>query len=164
MKTQVFFKFKWMFLAGVAFLLPVLGGCQDVGLPEGEVRLSQIQDNPDYKSLPLIGTQWKLIGFVDARRNKIKLAEPAGEDTYLLTFNENGEISGQTSTNKAFGKYLLDDDQLSILEFHNITEINELFDGRYYIETMNNVFSYNLSTKGLALHYDAQKYLLFEPQ
>lgn len=164
MKTLRIFKSKWVVLVGVVFLLPMLGGCQEDGLPEGEVRLSEIPDNPDYLSLPLVGTQWKLIGFVDARRHKVKPAEPEGEGTYLLTFNENGEISGRTSTNTAFGKYSLDDDQLSILEFHNITEINELFDGRYYIESMNNVFSFNLSPKGLVLYYNAQKSLLFKPQ
>jgi hypothetical protein len=154
-----------MVLVGMVFLLPILGGCRDEELPEGEIRLSQIPDNPDNTSLPLIGTTWKLIGFVDEQRKRVKLAEPEGESSFLLTFKENGDLSGLTSTNTAFGKFFLDNENLlKISRFNHLTKINELFDGRYYIESMNKVFSFNLSPKGLALYYDSQKFMLFKPQ
>jgi hypothetical protein len=165
MKRFLIFKAKWMVFMGAVLLLPLLGGCQDDTLPEGEIRLSQIPDNPDYTSLPLIGTTWKLIGFVDEHRKRVKLAEPEGESSFLLTFKENGEISGLTSTNTAFGTYRFSDDSiLEILTFTNTTELNELYDGAYFIASMNNVFSSALSSKGLALNYDSQKFMLFTPQ
>ncbi|SHM36975.1 hypothetical protein SAMN04488057_101238 [Cyclobacterium lianum] len=165
MKKVVVSKSRWMVLVGMVFLIPVLGGCQDEELPEGEIRLSQIPDNPDYTSLPLIGTTWKLIGFVDEGRNRVKLPEPDGESTYLLKFNGNGEISGRTSTNSAYGRYLLGSDGLlEILTFTNTTELNELFDGGYYIASLNDVFSFALSPKGLTLYYDSEKSMLFQPQ
>ncbi|WP_162416567.1 META domain-containing protein [Cyclobacterium roseum] len=165
MKKVVSFKNRWMVLVGMVFLLPVLGGCREEELPEGEIRLSQIPDNPDYTSLPLIGTTWKLIGFVDEGRNRVKLPEPDGESTYLLKFNGNGEISGRTSTNSAYGRYLLGSDGLlEILTFTNTTELNELFDGGYYIASLNDVFSFALSPKGLTLYFDSEKSMLFQPQ
>ena len=165
MRVLAVFKGKWMVLVGVIFLLPILGGCRDDEPPEGEVQLSEILENPDYASLPLVGTPWKLIGFVDEGRNRVKLAEPEGESTYLLTFNENGEISGRTSTNTVFGRYILASDSLlEILTFTNITEVNELYDGGYYIASMNDVFSFTLTPKGLALYYDSEKFMLFQPQ
>ena len=165
MKKVAVFKGKWIVWVGIVFLLPILGGCQDEELAEGEIRLSEIQDNPDYASLPLIGTQWKLIGFVDEGRNRVKLPGPDGESTYLLKFNGNGDLSGRTSTKSAYGRYLLGSDGLlEILTFTNTTEINELFDGSSYIESMNKVFSFSLSPKGLSLYYDSGKSMLFQPQ
>ena len=162
MKRFIVFKSRWMVLVGMVFLLPVLGGCQDEELPEGEIRLSEIQDNPDYASLPFVGTQWKLIGFVDGRRERLRLAEPDGESTYFLKFNGNGEISGRTSTNSAYGRYLLGSDGL--LEILTFTKLNELFGGGYYIASLNDVFSFALSPKGLTLYYDSEKSMLFQPQ
>ncbi|WP_158858711.1 hypothetical protein [Lunatibacter salilacus] len=112
MKRIVIFRTKWMVFMWTVLLLPMLWGCQDDALPEGEIRLSQIPDNPDYTSLPLIGTTWKLIGFVDEHRKRVKLAEPEGESSFLFTFKENGDLSGLTSTNTAFGKFFLDNDNL----------------------------------------------------
>ena len=156
---------KHVFSIGIILLLPFLSGCQDNELPEEEIWLSEIPDYPDYRSLSLVGTEWKLIGFVDETRRRVKLAEPAAEDTYLLNFTEDEEIYGRTSTNTAFGKYVPNNSSyLEIFQFNHLTKINELFDGRYFIESMNRVSSYNLSTKGLVLYYDDKKFMLFKPQ
>lgn len=168
MKTLTKFKSKWRFMVPIIFLLPLLGGCQDQGLPDeegAEVPLSRVPDNPGYASLPLIGTQWKLIGFVDGKKNRIRLAKPGGGDSYKLIFEDTGEIKGHTSTNTAQGKYSLDIDSkvLIISQFIYLTRLNEFFDGRYYIESMNNVYSFDLSSKGLKLYYNTDKYLLFNP-
>ena len=167
MKTSTNFGFKWMIMAGMILLQPFLGGCQDDGLPDGEgavVSLNQIPDNPGYTSLPLIGTKWKLVGFVDGKINRIRMAKPEDSEIYTLTFEETGEIRGYTSTNAAYGKYSIRKDSgLLISDFHNITEINEVFDGIYFIESMKRVYSYRISSKGPELYSDSQKHLLFEP-
>lgn len=36
MKTLTMFKPKWMFMVAIIFLLPLLGGCQEEGLPDEE--------------------------------------------------------------------------------------------------------------------------------
>lgn len=79
MNTSTIFPPQWMFLAAVVLFLRLLAGCQEEGLPDeegAEVSLSRVPDNPGYASLPLIGTKWKLIGFLDGKRNRIRLAKP----------------------------------------------------------------------------------------
>jgi len=167
MKTLTKFKSKWKFMVAIIFLLPLMGGCQEEGLPDeegAEVSLKRVPTNPNFASLPLIGTEWKLIGFVDGKKNRIRLAKPGGGDSYTLIFEETGEVRGQTSTNAAYGEYSMHkNQQLLISDFHNITEKSELFDGKHYIESMNKVSSFDISNKGLGLYYDSQKYLLFKP-
>jgi hypothetical protein len=161
------FGIKWPLLVGIVLLLPLLFGCQEESQPdeEAEMSLNFVPTDMSYASLPLIGTQWKLVGFANGGKNKIRLAMPSGEDTYLLVFDEDGGISGRTSTNTAAGKYSVDiaSHKITISEFTHLTKINELFDGKYYIELMNNVFAVKLSAQGLELHYDSSDYLLFQP-
>jgi len=44
-----------------------------------------------------------------------------------------------------------------------MTEAGEMYDGPLYIASMEKVFAYPISSKGLVLYYDSQKYLLFQP-
>src|SRR5690606_23280695 len=147
-------RFNWGFTFAIAFFLICLTGCQEEGHPEeesSEISLNFVSTDISYASLPLIGTKWKLIGFVDSRINKIRPAQPNGIDTYLLEFDEDGGISGRTSTNTAAGRYSTDNssNRFVISDFHHLTKINELFDGRYYIQSMNKVFAVKFSSKGL---------------
>ena len=165
MKTKAL---KILYL-GLILLVPLFGGCQEEGSPleSGDlVSLTKIPENPDYASLPLVGTRWKLIGFVDSKLEMIKLAEPDSSISYTLIFEEDGLLDGYTSTNPASGKYLIERDSgnyLQISTFRPNTYINELFDGRNYIDTMNKVNYFSISTKGLSLLYEKDKYLLFKP-
>lgn len=155
--------------AGLILLVPLFGGCQENETPlepGSTVSLDRIPENPTYASLPLIGTKWKLIGFVDSKLEMIKLAEPDSSISYTLIFEEDGLLDGYTSTNPASGKYLIERDSgnyLQISTFRPNTYINELFDGRNYIDTMNKVNSFSISTRGLSLLYEKDKYLLFKP-
>src|SRR5690606_32828128 len=117
-------------------------------------------------SLPLIGTQWKLLGFVDAKKRRIKLAKPAGDHCFTLIFTEQGVLDGYASTNRIHGEYLFEsaeENQIRILSFGPFTYINELFDGPKYIEEMKKINFSKISPKGLEFYYDPQQYLLFQP-
>ena len=73
MKSLTICKSKWLLMVGLALILPLLGGCQEEGFPDeegAEVSLKRVPSNPYYASLPLIGTQWKLIGFVDGKKTE----------------------------------------------------------------------------------------------
>lgn len=146
-------------------LFIILGACEskDTVQPETslDASLATIPDNPDYLSLPIIGTKWKLIGFADSGTNTIKLAKPSEGNTYTLIFEEDGTVSGVTSTNQATGTYTLDDRDLHITIWI-MTYVNELYDGPLYLEAINQVHSYQLSAKGLMLNYEPHKYLLFK--
>ncbi len=156
--------------------LPLFSGCKNDDhldkIISGEVfSLDKIADNPDYESSPLVGTKWKLVGFVDGKKKEITIVGPDREDwgeefsanKYTLIFEEDGILGGYTSTNRAHGKYSLSDKELKILQFGPMTEINEFPNGRAYTELMNKISSYAISSKGLALFYEDNKYLLFKP-
>ncbi|MBA4300338.1 MAG: hypothetical protein C0433_09610 [Cyclobacterium sp.] len=104
-----------------------------------------------------------MVRFANGEAGEIKLAEPYSDDNFILNFKESGEITGKTSTNEAYGEYSILNDQLLISSFTNVTEINELFDGRSYIEKMNKVRTFKMSSKGLHLFYDGSRFLLFQP-
>ncbi len=140
--------------------------CQESEAPlqPGEtVALSRISGNEAYASLPLVGTRWQLLGFADDKDGEIRLAEPYSDDSYILVFEESGTITGMTSTNTAHGEYSISNSQLVISSFSNATEINELFDGPLYTETMNQVSTFKMNSKGLHLFYEGSKFLLFQP-
>jgi heat shock protein HslJ len=114
----------------------------------------------------LANTKWKLIGFVDAVVDTIKMAKPIDDKCYLLTFNEDHTFSGVSSTNTLSGNYDIDYAVNNIsLTIKLMTEINELFDGRLYLESLNSVQSFSLQENELRLYYnDKKKYLLYKLQ
>lgn len=157
---------KKSLIIGLVFFLPIIGGCQKNELENDTVPLSQIPDNPAYATLPLIGTQWKLIGFADEKTRRIKLAEPYSERSYTVVFEENGDLRGFTSTNGAWGQFSLaatKRGQINISYFGPLTSVNELYDGPAFIENMNAVTSFGITSKGLLLNYSKNNYLLLKP-
>lgn len=132
METQALFRSKWMIMAGMILLLPLLAGCLDDGLPEeegAEISLSRVPDNSVFASLPLMGTRWKLLGFVDGKSNRIKMAKPGDGESFTQIFEEDGSFTGRAAVNLAQGEYFLNNNQLSIPEYHLMTEAGEMYDG-----------------------------------
>lgn len=111
MKLPSICESKWLLMVGFAFILPLLGGCQEDGLPDdegAEVSLKRVPTNPNYALLPLIGTKWKLVGFADGKKRMIKLAKPAEGYCFLLIFREQGVLDGYASTNRIRGEYIIE--------------------------------------------------------
>lgn len=155
----------WMLMAAV-FLMPLLYSCQEEGLPDEEgveVSLKRVPTNPSYASLPLIGPEWKLIGFVDEKKNRIRLVKAGDGDSFTQVFEDDGLFTGRASINRAQGEYSMTKDHLSIQQYHLLTEAGESPDGYLYIAAMEKVFAYRISRRGLELYYDPQQYLLFQP-
>ncbi len=142
------------------------GACQEKDTverdPGAHLPLAEINGHPDYVALPFVGTKWKLIGFADAGTNTIKLAAPSEGDTYTLKFEKDGTLSGVSSTNEIMSTYTLDGHALQFTAWGG-TKINELLDGPSYVKAIEQVYSYQLSEKGLILNYEVKKYLLFQP-
>jgi hypothetical protein len=150
-----------LFMLGFLFITVSCEKNTDIG--DG-ISLNEIPSDASYLKLPLIGTEWKLIGFVQSN-NTIKMAEPDSKQCYHLHLHADGTITGMSSTNELFGSYGFNF-QSSTIEIVNLggTKINELFDGKLYMENLRTVQSYSISKKGLALYYDNNKnYLLFKP-
>lgn len=165
MKRLINYELISMIWVGLIFCTSLIGGCQK-GEPDGETMwmpLSKIPENPVYRSLPLTGIQWKLIGFANQRTNAIKLAESARENSYTLLFEEDGYISGHTSTNIASGKFETNNSTIFIAVFGTNTFVNEWYDGEPFIDAMKKVSTFEMSSRGLMLHYEEDKFLLFKP-
>jgi heat shock protein HslJ len=156
-------------IVGVLLLcLSALSGCQKNSL-EGmdTIRLKEIREDSVYTSLPLIGTKWKLVGFVDQKQKTIKLAMPDDwEDNFTIILNENGTVKGRTSANSAMGSYSLaisQNNKITMHAFGIMTYVGEANDGELFIESMKKIYSYEINKKGLELVYEKNKYLLFQP-
>lgn len=158
----------WMLMAAV-FLLPLLYGCQEESQPdEGtEISLHFVPKDAGYMRLPLIGTHWKLVGFVDGKTNKITWATPFRDKSYTLLFKENGVLEGFTSNNVVWSTYTFhpaNKNDLDLSSFGPSTYAGESEEGYLYIELMKKVNSFRISTRGLELYYDPHQYLLFQPK
>lgn len=131
----------------------------------GTISLNQIKKNASYSDLSFTDTKWKLIGFVNANNNTIKIAQPENDYSYVLTFYSDGTFQGKTSTNQITGEYVMNSKTgaLKIVQFIG-TEICELQDGQYYADALLLIDSFAIKERGLELYYDNKDYyLLFEP-
>jgi hypothetical protein len=167
MRALTKFRFKWMLVIAV-FLLPLLYGCQEESQPDegAEISLHFVPKDASYMRLPLIGTHWKLVGFVEGKTNKIKWATPFRDKSYTLLFKEKGELEGFTSSNVVWSTYSLhpaNKNGLDLSSFGPSTYAMETEEGYLYIELMKKVNSYRISNRGLELYYDPRQYLLFQP-
>ena len=115
------------------------------------------------ESVSLKGTSWKLAGFADILTGETKEAEPVSEKCYHLIFNDDDNtLAGVACSNPLTGTYVLNEKKSSIrINIWALTEINELFDGNLYLESLNDVRYFSLNENELRLYY-AKKYLLFK--
>lgn len=114
----------------------------------------------------LEGTQWKMISFVDSEAGVSKKAEPIGEKYYILKFNDDNTLVGFSSTNELQGSYEVDYSTSNVsITIGPRTFINEIHDGREYLDLLKNIQSFSLKKNELRLYYtDKKNYLLFKPQ
>ena len=107
---------------------------------------------------------WKFTGFVDAKADTMKTAEPQGPQCYILTLNEDSTFNGSTSTNQIAGKFKMSDQAngFRITQFGG-TKINELQDGGRYVEAILDTYTYSLAKNELRLFYGKDFYLRFKP-
>lgn len=106
---------------------------------------------------------WKLVGFGNINDTQIKIAEPKNCDTcYVITFNNDGKLSGHSSTNQLLGAYQLNENnKIQILKLEG-TEINELLDGKLFVRSLKDIFKYEINNCELKLYYSDIEYLLFK--
>lgn len=167
MKTLTKFKLKWTLIVAV-FVLPLLYSCQEENQPDegAEISLNFVSKDLSNMDLPLIGTPWKLVGFVDGKKSRIKLATPFRDKSYTLNFKEKGILEGFTSSNVVWSTYSFhpaSENGLDLSLFRPSTYAGETEEGYLYTELMKQVNSYRISSRGLELYYDPQQYLLFQP-
>lgn len=109
----------------------------------------------------LINTSWKLFGFYSHEADSIEIAQPEDcEYCYVITFHEDGKISGRTTSNDFGGEYTISDDHFSIHDC-NTTQIVEMYDGKRFYSSLLQSTRYSLFDRQLKLYYNNQDYLLF---
>lgn len=146
-------------------MLLLMQGCgkDNIKIPsEDWVSLSEIEGDERFASLPLVSTKWKLLGFADEEQGRFKDAEPVGEKLYTLIFGKNGWIEGFTIANILTGKFSRNGNELKI-ESWTATEVGEGNEAKFYIESLNKVYTYRIAQKGLVLYYAEDKAMLFQP-
>jgi hypothetical protein len=112
----------------------------------------------------LIGNKWKLVKFVNVSEDTTKDPEPSSEHCYWIIFNNDSTLLGKSSTNDLYGNYQINT-QTSTIQIYPVggTKRNELFDGRFYMECLSSVCSFEVTDTYLKLFYNKTDYLLFNP-
>jgi len=126
------------------FVITGMGGCED------KINVTDLYHT------------WKFQGFGNTNDNSFEKATPSDCDKcYVLTFSENGTLSGQSTTNGFIGEYTIDGENVNIINFI-CTEIYESGNGEKYLEKMNQIQRYKIIDNKLKLYYNqGQNYLLF---
>ena len=108
----------------------------------------------------LTNTSWKLLGFYSHETDSIEIAQPEGEQYYVINFHEDGKFSGKSIVNVFEGYYSISDDHFSIHDGYT-TYVYEIGDGERFCSSLFQATRYSLSDKQLRLYYNGQDYLLF---
>ena len=111
----------------------------------------------------IIGAKWKFYGFGAYDSEEIRKAKPNDcESCYIITFGEDGKITGTTSSNDFSGDYIISVDSLTILQPVCTTKVGEIGDGFEFYESLLSCTNYVINDKQLFLYYNNKKnYLLF---
>ena len=106
---------------------------------------------------------WKLIGFGNTADNTLREAEPKDcEECYTITFMKNGAVTGYATTNEIAGVYEIKNNFLHFPFLGLKTGNNELWDGKKFLETAQQVYRFEIKSKQLFLFYSDTKYLMFK--
>ncbi|MGV3763407.1 hypothetical protein [Parapedobacter sp.] len=166
MKNLISSTFFHPFFVGLVCCLSLLGGCQksEIGEKPKNIPLTEVPTNPNYATLPLVGTKWKLVGFVDQTTNNVKSVQSSAADNYTLAFESNGDFAGISSTNTIMGVFSFDvSDSIMKVEKLGGTKINETPYGKQYMSLLRSTIKYEITEIGLKLHNESTIYLLYSP-
>ena len=135
---------------------------------DADKELSFLNDIPfveGYMNLKLTDCDWKLIGFADAEQEKLKMVESGLglREYFSLRFYDDNTLSGWSFSNEIAGIYETSSGSSMTIGVRVRTKVAETDEGRLYLECLNNVKTFSMTKKGLALHYESNKFLLFKP-
>ena len=107
---------------------------------------------------------WKFyaFGFRDTKEIR-KVRSGVRKDAYTIHFQDDGHVSGTTSTNEFLGEYIVEGNNICIKNI-STSKIGETGDGDEYYSALLLCSQYILSENQLILYYNInQNYLIFYP-
>ena len=107
---------------------------------------------------------WKFYGFGSRDKKEIrKVRSGVRKDAYIIHFQDDGHVSGTTSTNEFLGEYIVEGNNICIKNI-STSKIGETGDGDEYCSALLLCSQYLLSDNQLILYYNInQNYLIFNP-
>ncbi|GHV08104.1 hypothetical protein FACS1894160_1830 [Bacteroidia bacterium] len=112
--------------------------------------------------IDLVGTKWKLTSFVV--NETPKMPEPASENCYWVSFNNDNTLTGKSSSNAIAG-YQEINRKLSHIQINAgfATEAMERSpDGELFLKNLNSSYRYTTTKNTLKLYHTEKNYLLFK--
>ena len=102
---------------------------------------------------------WKLTGFgsVNGDNIDIRVAQPEDcESCFIVTFNNDGMVSGNTTTNDFVGNYSINANKIR-LENMVVSKVGEVYDGCEFYQALIGCSSFLIANKQLYLFYNYQE-------
>lgn len=121
------------------------------------------EKNPQQiENLALINTKWRLTNIVDITNGVTRTPNPNSSDCYLLYFDTDSTLQVKSSVNTLQGFYRLDFKTMKIrINDLGGTKINELYDGKLFIECLTSSKNFAIKKDSLILYYNEKDYLIF---
>ncbi|MDR3137272.1 MAG: META domain-containing protein [Tannerellaceae bacterium] len=152
---------KFLFLATFALCF-ALACSEDKELPTDESARRQ----PELPQLPdtgfPFGESWQFVAFVNSADGLVKIPESLSENSYWITFNNDGTLSAKSSVNELEGSYTFNSaaSTLSISALGG-SKINEQPDGDLFVQQLQSIQSFSVGQSSLKLYHNEKDYLLF---
>lgn len=154
----------------MSMLIVVFTGCKgttDSGPKDDIVFKDKTKITGEEQLKSLVGTKWKLVGFVETKTGNLKEAEPLDKGdvgAYAIHFANDTTIFSRTSTNSinVTCKFNYLNNEIIVKQVLR-TEVGEMFgDGEEFINSLMSLSRFEVNTKQLKMYYNnGDNYLLY---
>ena len=114
----------------------------------------------------LPGTQWRLVGIVEAQELKLLESNYDESDNFIIEFNEDSTLSGWGNCNELEGYYEIDSNNNIYWEWLGLTKvacnIPHFYEENSYMLFLWKTRFFSIKKHELKLYKDKQNYLLYK--
>ena len=126
------------------------------------------KNNDEPKNVDFTGITWELVAFVENGKTTPEPGRGPESDQdygyYWIRFNQDGTISGESSSNDLKGTYSIDfsKNTFEVLNVSVATYVMEVGNGEKFLNCLNTITKFSSTDSSLKLYYTAKDYLLFK--
>jgi len=117
--------------------------------------------NKPNPNIDLLYKKWKLVAFVNESDGTNRPPQPDSPNNYWIEFKTDNTLTGVSSTNALTGTFDIRNNSTISISSWGSTDINELFDGELFIESLCSSQHFSVTATELKLFYSDTEYLLF---